>query len=108
MNRPGDIALRGIPTDLRSSLVEGIQQFVEAQRVGNWDQVSILLGDFRGSSSGKRYTKRHKECLIEQMKSERMLSFTTIDVGFSTAILGRPVSENGGTYAALVNSTRKV
>lgn len=86
-------ALRGIPAHLHSSLLEGIEQFVEAQRVGNWDQVSILLGDFRGASSGKRYTKQHKECLIEQMKSEPMLTFTTTGVSYSTAILGRPLEQ---------------
>jgi len=85
--------LRGIPADLRSSLVEGIQQFVEAQRKGDWDQVSLLLGEFRGSSYGRRYTKAHKECLIEQMKSERMLTFAPIGASFSTEILSRPLSQ---------------
>lgn len=84
-------ALRAIPVHLHASLLEGIEKFVEAQRVGNWDQVSVLLGDFRGAANGKRYTKQHKECLIEQMKSEPMLSFTTTGAGFSTAILGLPL-----------------
>ena len=84
-------ALRGIPVHLHSSLLEGIQQFVEAQRVGDWDKVSSLLGDFRGAANGQRYTKQHKECLIGQMKSEPMLSFTLTRISFSTAILGKPL-----------------
>lgn len=86
-------ALRGIPEHLHASLLEGIDQFVEAQRVGNWDQVTVLLGDFRGNANGKRYTKQHKECLIEQMKSEPMLTFTTTRVSYSTEILGRPLEQ---------------
>ena len=85
--------LRGIPVELRASLVEGIQHFVEAQRDSDWNQVSLLLGEFRGMSYGTRYSKAHKECLIEQMKSERMLSFQPTGAGFSTAMLGRPLSQ---------------
>lgn len=92
-NQAGRTALRGIPPELHSSLLEGIQRFVEAQRVGNWDQVSVLLGDFRGASYRKRFTKQHKECLIEQMKSERMLSFAPMRVSLSTEILGMPLSQ---------------
>ena len=86
-------ALRGIPVHLHSSLLQGIQQFVEAQRVGDWDQVSNLLGDFRGVTYRKRYTKQHKECLIEQMKSEPMVSFTTMGIGYSTEILSLPLEQ---------------
>ena len=87
-------ALRAIPVHLHSSLLEGIEKFAEAQRVGNWEQVSILLGDFRGGASyRKRYTKQHKECLIEQMKSEPMVSFTLTGAGYSTEILGLPLEK---------------
>src|ERR1044072_6936514 len=85
--------LRGIPVELRASLVEGIQHFVKAQRDNDWNQVSLLLGEFRGMSYGIQYSKTHKECLIEQMKSERMLSFQPTGAGFSTAMLGRPLSQ---------------
>lgn len=84
--------LSGIPASIRSSLLERIQQFVEAQRNGEWDKVAGLLGEFRDNSYRRRYTDEHKECLVEQMKSSPMIKFTPMGAGHSTEILSKPLS----------------
>jgi len=82
---------RGLPD--QAALVQRIQEFVKAQREQDWNRVSNLLGPFRGSAYGKRYTNDHKQCLIEQMKSDPMLTFAPMGAGFSTEILSRPLSK---------------
>jgi hypothetical protein len=90
-NQLGTPDFRGLPD--RPALVERIKQFVEAQREQDWNQVSALLGPFRNNAYGRRYTNEHKQCLIEQMKSGPMLTFAPIGAGYSTEILGRPLSQ---------------
>ena len=90
-NQPTAPDFRGLPD--RTALEQRIQQFVEAQRQQEWSRVSDLLGPFRGSAYGKRYTNEHKQCLIEQMKSGPMFTFTPISAGYSTEILSRPLSQ---------------
>jgi len=104
-NQPSSARLLGIPISLHSSLIEGIQQFVEAQRQGDWSQLAVLLGPFRNTSYGKRYTNKHKQCLIEQMKSAPMLSFVPTDVSFSSEILGRPLSRRWWNIGGIAEFT---
>lgn len=81
-----------IPVELRASLLDRIQLFIEAQRTERWDEVAALLGEFRGHSYRKPYTKEHKQCLIEQMKSSPMVSFHPAGAARSTEILSKPLS----------------
>lgn len=96
---------RGLPDQAR--LVQRIQEFVEAQRDQDWNRVSDLLGPFRGSAYSKRFTNEHKQCLIEQMKTDPMLTFAPIGAGYSTEILGRPLSQKWWYISGIAEFARE-
>jgi hypothetical protein len=83
--------LKGIPADLQLSLIDELRRFVLAQKNGQWDQVSGLLGDIRMSSYHPLfYTSKHKQCLIEQMKSFRMVGFKVTGIYVSSGTITLP------------------
>lgn len=90
---PGHPGLQAVPPKLWPSLSERINDFTASQANGDWERVKALLGDFRGRSYGLRYTNEHKQCLIEQMQANTLVSFKPTGVGYSSEIVGRPWSE---------------
>lgn len=79
-----------IPDELRTSLQSRLTLFTQAQADDRWDLVASMLGRYRGGSGHDPYTQAHKDCLISQMQSFPMVSFTVTDYRFSTEILGAP------------------
>ncbi len=88
----GPLAGAVIPISLQQSLKQRLDQFIIAQKEGRWDDVALLMGDFRSNSNGRRYTQEQKKCLIEQMKASPLAIFDYKKTGFSTEILGMPLS----------------
>jgi hypothetical protein len=82
-----------LPAALRPSLEARVNLFTDAQAEGRWDQVALLLGDYRRAGNYYlRYTPAHKACLIMQMKAAPMIAFTfTVQESFfSSEILTTP------------------
>lgn len=60
-----------------------LEEFVQAQRNGDWNRVSEIIG-------GNKYTGKQKQCLIEQMKRFPMVGQTHGKAGFSTELFSLP------------------
>ncbi|MBX7224365.1 MAG: hypothetical protein K1Y36_30905 [Blastocatellia bacterium] len=80
----------GIPPQHRHSLNSSLQRFIEAQAAEEWDEVALWLGRFRSKSGGLCYTPEQKECLLSQMRSSPIISFTVEKTTASTEILSVP------------------
>lgn len=85
--------LNGIPPQLRQRAADRLNQFIEAQRSGNWIQVSELLGNyFYGWGSKRiRYSPEQKAWTVAHLKQDPMLAFTPRRASWSTAILALPL-----------------
>jgi hypothetical protein len=82
----------GIPPELRSAMQERLSLFAQAQAEGRWDLVASMLGRYRRGGTGNHpYTQAHKECLISQMQSFPMTSFSVTRYEESTEVLSMPV-----------------
>jgi hypothetical protein len=80
-----------IPADLRPSLDARLASFLDAQKSGNWDLVTSLLGRYRGGETGGHLcTDESKACVLRQMQKFPMISFAVRDVEFSSEILNLP------------------
>jgi len=92
-NAAGQMSGGKLPEALRPSLLERLEQYSDAQENGQWDVVASLLGPHRGAGhSAVPYSSEHRSCLIDQMKTFPMTSFELKSEGFSTEILGTPLS----------------
>jgi hypothetical protein len=80
------------PNALRSQMDAQLQQFIQAQTEGHWDDVGRLLGKYRRGSSYMTYTSAHKHCLVEVMKASPMIFFNyqIQESPFSSEILMTP------------------
>jgi hypothetical protein len=83
----------GIPSQLQSSLEDGLRRFTEAQAKRQWDEVARLLGRFCGGAQGLLYTPAHKECLLSQMRAMPMHSFVIQQIMITTKILSTPAGK---------------
>jgi hypothetical protein len=66
-----------LPPDLKAVIDSRLSLFLSAQKNGQWDDVSTLLGDYRRGYFGQslRFSKPHKACLISEMEKLPMISF---------------------------------
>jgi hypothetical protein len=80
------------PEALRPSLDARLRSFTQAQASGDWDKVSLLLGQYRRGGSYMPYAPSHKACLVSQMQQMPMIDFVyeVYDKSFSSEILSTP------------------
>lgn len=88
------------PSALRPQMDARLQQFTQAQAQDRWDEVARLLGNYRRGESGyKRYTRTHKECLVQTMKQSPMVAFDyrIREEPFSSEIFSTPANRRWWT-----------
>lgn len=80
-----------IPASLKPSLISGLDSYTSAQREGRWDDLWALMGKHRLTGAAKFAAETEKPCILDQIKSSPLVSFTPEYSTFSTQILPLPL-----------------
>lgn len=80
-----------IPTKLKPSLISGLESYTLAQREKRWEDLWVLMGKHKLTGAAKFEAEKEKPCILDQIKSSPLVSFTPEYSTFSTEILSLPL-----------------